>query len=95
MARKGLAFFDSRGQYFKTPEEATVSDLAALLGKIGDGESLAPGIAFMLLEKREDIERIFAEHDKLQASGGTEVEEGLDAENVTQLSPGKKSDGLS
>ena len=42
-----------------------MSDLAALLGQIGEGESLAPGIAYMLLERRAEIERLFAEHDAM------------------------------
>ena len=88
MARKGTAYFDNRGQYFKTAEEATVSDLATLLGKIGEGESLAPGIAFMLLERRDDIERIFKEHDKLKERGSVEIE----ADNVTTLKTGKPTD---
>ena len=67
MARKGSGFFDTRGQYYKTPEEATVSDLAGVLGKIGDGESLAPGIAHMMLNRRSEIERLFAEHDAMMA----------------------------
>ena len=67
MARKGTGFFDTRGQYYKTPEEATVSDLAGVLGKIGDGESLAPGIASMMLDRRSEIERLFAEHDVMMA----------------------------
>ena len=66
MAHKGIGFFDSRGHMFKTPEEATLSDLALLLGRIGEGDSLAPGIANMLLERRDEIERIFAEHDDLK-----------------------------
>ena len=66
MAHKGIGFFDSRGQFFKNPEEATMSDLAALLGKIGEGDSLAPGIAHLLLQRRTDIERIFAEHDEMK-----------------------------
>ena len=41
MARMGTGFFDAKGHYFKTPDEATISDLSAILGKIGDGESLA------------------------------------------------------
>ena len=57
MARKGTGFFDARGHFFKSPEEATVSDLASILGKIGDGESLAPGIACTLLDRRGEIER--------------------------------------
>ena len=67
MARKGTGFFDTKGHYYKTPEEATVSDLASILGKIGDGESLAPGIAHMMLDRRSEIERLFAEHDVMMA----------------------------
>lgn len=67
MAHKGIGYFDSRGHFFKTPEEATASDLAMLLGKIGEGESLAPGIANLLLERRVDLERIFVEHDELKS----------------------------
>ncbi len=67
MAREGTGFFDARGHFFKSPEEATVSDLASILGKIGDGESLAPGIACTLLDRRGEIERLFAEHDAMMA----------------------------
>ncbi len=67
MARKGTGFFDARGHFFNSPEEATVSDLASILGKIGDGESLAPGIACTLLDRRGEIERLFAEHDAMMA----------------------------
>ena len=63
MACKGVGYFDSKGHFYKTPNEATVSDLSSMLGKIGEGDSLAPGIALMLLEKRDEIEKIFAEHD--------------------------------
>lgn len=80
MAHEGTGYFDDRGNFYKTPEAATLSDLERLLGKIGDGDSLAPGIAHLLLERRAEIERIFAEYDVMidhraqQASG-----------NVTQL----------
>ena len=85
MAKKGTAFFDNKGQFFRTPEEASLSDLAALLGKIGDGESLAPGIAFMLLEKRAEIEAIFAEHDEMKREEAEMGRAPLDADNVTEL----------
>lgn len=65
MAQKGDAFFDGRGKFFKTPEEATQSDLSHLLGQIGEGDSLAPGIAFMMLDRRKEIEEIFAQHDAM------------------------------
>jgi hypothetical protein len=65
MAHTGTGFFDRKGNFFKTARDATVSDLAGLLGQIGEGESLAPGIAYMLLERRNDIQRLFAEHDQM------------------------------
>lgn len=82
MARKGTGYFDRRGHFFKTAKDATASDIAALLGQIGDGESLAPGIAHLLLERRADIERLFAEHDAMIA----EEEAGANASKVTDIS---------
>ncbi|MEM7689588.1 MAG: hypothetical protein AAF291_11250 [Pseudomonadota bacterium] len=73
MAKSGRGYFDRKGQFFKTPREATVSDLAALLGQIGEGESLAPGIAHTLLERRADIEALFAEHDDMMAEASGET----------------------
>lgn len=70
MAQKGTGYFDRKGHFFKSAQAATESDLASLLGQIGDGESLAPGIAHMLLERREEIERLFAEHDAMMADEG-------------------------
>ena len=65
MAVRGYGYFDSRGQFFKHPDEATISDLAAMLGRVGEGDSLAPGIAKILLEKRREIEHVFADHDAM------------------------------
>lgn len=86
MAQMGIGYFDSRGYLFKTPEEATLSDLAMMLGRIGEGESLAPGIANMLLERRSELERIFAEHDELKRQQGVERQRTLgQSSNVTPL----------
>ncbi|MDE2436999.1 MAG: hypothetical protein KGM49_12130 [Sphingomonadales bacterium] len=86
MAHKGIGFFDSRGHFFKSPEEATVSDLSMLLGRIGEGESLAPGIANLLLERRGELERIFTEHDELKAEQALARANGMAAgNNVTSL----------
>lgn len=65
MANRGTGYFDRRGQFFKSAAAATESDLAALLGQIGDGESLASGIAHTLLTRRAEIEQLFAEHDAM------------------------------
>jgi hypothetical protein len=84
MAHTGTGYFDSKGQYFRSPTEATVSDLAALLGRVGEGESLAPGIAHMMLEKRAEIERIFADHDAMLA---VEAAQRKDDSKVLPLRP--------
>lgn len=86
MAHTGTGYFDSKGQYFRTPSEATISDLAGLLGRVGEGESLAPGIAHMILEKRTEIERIFADHDAMLEVQATAA--GSDGK-VTPIRPSK------
>ena len=91
MARKGIGFFDGKGHFHKSPEDATVSDIAALLGKVGDGESLAPGIAHILLRRREDLEKLFAEHDAMMADYAALIDKSVDAStNVAKL-PEKRS----
>lgn len=86
MARKGIGFFDSKGHFFKSPEEATMSDIASLLGKVGDGESLAPGIAHILLRRREDLEKLFAEHDAMMKDYTAIIDKTVDASpNVAKL----------
>ena len=88
MAHIGNGYFDKRGHFFKSPEEATVSDIAAILGRIGDGESLAPGIAQMLLDRRADIEEIFVQHDIMVQRNRDDAA----ADNVTPLIVGTKRD---
>ena len=74
MAVRGIGFFDAKGSYFRTPDEATLSDLSSLLGKIGEGDSLAPGIAKILLQRRREIEHIFADHDRMMTAAGNPSE---------------------
>ena len=72
MAKSGRGYFDRKGHFFKTPREATASDLAGLLGQIGEGESLAPGIAQTILDRRAEIEALFVEHDAMMEEAGEE-----------------------
>ena len=82
MARVGKAFFDNKGGFHKTPEDATMSDLAALLGKIGEGESLSLGIAHVLLVKRAEIEILFEQYDRMKADTDNAI---LGSDNVTPI----------
>lgn len=82
MAIRGTGFFDRRGRFFKSAREATESDLANLLGQIGEGESLAPGIAHVVLERREEIEQLFADHDAMVAEEAAAASAGDEASLV-------------
>jgi hypothetical protein len=94
MANRGVGFFDSKGQFFRTPQEATQSDLAAMLGRMGDGDSLAPGIAKILFDKRRDIEHIFRDHDDMLQGRATDARaraEDVPESNVTAIKPLKSA----
>lgn len=99
MAVRGIGYFDGRGQYFKTPQEATLSDLAALLGRMGDGDSLAPGIAKILFDKRRELEHVFRDHDEMVSGAAVaddlmhspEKATGAAASNVTHLPPARSA----
>ena len=91
MARKGIGFFDTKGHFFKSPEEATISDIASLLGKVGDGESLAPGIAHILLRRRDDLEKLFAEHDQMMADYAAIIDKSVDASSNVAKLPEKRN----
>ena len=91
MARKGIGFFDTKGHFFKSPEDATVSDIASLLGKVGEGESLAPGIAHILLRRREELEKLFAEHDQMMADYAAIIEKTVDTSANVEKLPGRRA----
>ncbi|MGB3808363.1 MAG: hypothetical protein WA936_14265 [Erythrobacter sp.] len=71
MARAGIGYFDHSGHFHKTPQEATLRDLADVLGRVGEREGLSAGIAQILLEKRYEIEKVFFEHDAMLAEQKT------------------------
>lgn len=95
MAHSGIGYFDSKGQYHRGPEEATMSDLSALLGRVGEGDSLAPGIAKIILDRRTEIEDIFREHDNMIERGnamsfnGRQSNLNFDDANVAQFPASK------
>jgi len=68
MASQCIAFRDSRGGLHASLEEATLKDLAGVLGRVGEEGGMTAGVAKLIFDKREDIERIFSEHDELVSS---------------------------
>lgn len=63
MATECTAYRDGKGSLHPTPDRATLADLADVLGRVGEEGGMTAGVAKLIFEKREDIERVFAEHD--------------------------------
>ncbi|ALC12283.1 hypothetical protein LH20_10005 [Sphingopyxis sp. 113P3] len=68
MAIECTAYRDDKGGLHPTPERATLADLASVLGRVGEEGGMTAGVAKLIFEKREDIERVFAEHDHMLAA---------------------------
>ena len=63
MAKQVPSYRDSRGRSHATPQAATVSDIAALFKTLPAGA--AENMAGIVFHNREELERIFAEHDEI------------------------------
>jgi len=64
--------------FHSTPERATLADLAHVLGRVGEEGGMTAGVAKLIFEKREDIERVFAGHDMILARSTSSEEEAAD-----------------
>lgn len=65
MATECTAYRDSKGGLHGSPEKATLEDLAGVLGRVGDEGGMTAGVAKLIFEKRNEIERVFLEHDAM------------------------------
>ena len=53
------AYRDDKGALLPTPERATLADLAHVLGRVGEEGGMTAGVAKLIFEKREEVERIY------------------------------------
>jgi hypothetical protein len=67
MAKLAFAFADNSGALHANPEDAALADLSAVLGRIGAESGITNGLAKMILEKRSEIEQVFADLDHIQS----------------------------
>lgn len=67
MAKVATAYADNQGKLYPTPEQAALSDLTAVLGRIGAEGGITEGLAKTLMERREEIEQVFADLDEMVA----------------------------
>jgi hypothetical protein len=65
MAKAVEAYLDEKGHLHDSAQKAIVADLAASLGRVGDEGGLTKGVALLILEKRAEIEKAFADYDAL------------------------------
>jgi hypothetical protein len=86
MATECTAYRDSKGGLHLTPEKATLADLAGVLGRVGEEGGMTAGVAKLLFEKREEIERVFMEHDKMLAAASGTSGTGADVIPMTDAS---------
>jgi hypothetical protein len=68
MARAIEAYRDDRGNLHNSPTSAIVADIAAALGRVGDEGGLTAGVAKLILDRRVEIEKAFADLDALGES---------------------------
>ncbi len=67
MAKIAQAFADNQGKLHPTPELAALADLTTVLGRIGAEGGITEGLAKRLMERRAEIEQVFADLDNMIA----------------------------
>jgi len=67
------AWVDSRGCFHSTKEAALYVEIERLLGHVGSGDSLAPGIARLMVEKRGTLVQLL----EAFGTGGGELIEAI------------------
>lgn len=71
MAKIVPAFVDNQGCLHDTAWDAALADLMVVLGRIGAQGGITEGLAKCILEKRSEIEAVFADLDAM--TGGKNV----------------------
>ncbi len=59
---------DSQGVIHPTKEAALLAEIERAIGKVGNGESLTPGIARTLVENREQLIELLSEFGAVQCA---------------------------
>ena len=65
MAKVIEAYRDERGELHHNATDAVLSDIASALGRVGEEGGMTAGVARLIFERRVEIERAFADHDRL------------------------------
>jgi hypothetical protein len=71
MASIVQAYADNSGKLHESPLDATVADLTIVLGRIGAESGITAGLARLIIEKRSEIEAVFADFDAMRTGGAS------------------------
>lgn len=74
MATAVEAYRDNKGNLHHDPSSAIISDIAAVLGRVGDEGGLTEGVSRLILEKRGELETAFADLDRLEGKKPTLID---------------------
>lgn len=66
MAKTVPAYADNQGNLHPTPDQAALADLSTVLGRIGGESGITAGLSKCIIEKRAEIEQVFADLDAMQ-----------------------------
>lgn len=67
MAKVSQAYADNNGALHATPLAAVLADLAGVLGRVSSDVGMTSGLAKLIVDKREEIEKAYADLDAMQA----------------------------
>lgn len=70
MASIVQAYADNSGTLHTHPYDAAVADLTVVLGRIGGETGITSGLAKLIIEKRAEIEAVFADFDAMSTYQG-------------------------
>lgn len=65
MAKIATAYTDNQGKLHSSAEAAVLAAMTVILGRIGAESALTAGLAQRIIEKRAEIEALFADLDAM------------------------------
>lgn len=67
MASVIFAYADNSGNLHTAPIDAALADISTILGRIGAETGITSGLAKLIIEKRAELEAVFADLDQMTA----------------------------
>lgn len=76
MASVTFAYADNAGTLHTAPIDAALADISTILGRIGAETGITSGLAKLIIEKRAELEAVFADLDHMTSHAKSLESEG-------------------